>query len=200
MHENTLQKRQIVGIDLAAAPENPTGWALLKRKAVSARHVYRDDEILTYVKKHAPILVAIDAPLSLPKGKSMRKADRDMHRMGYPVLPPLFPAMKKLTLRAATIAQHIQKLGFQVIEIHPASTRKALQMPAKDWAAIQAILVQVGLKGDLINRALTPHELDATTAALTAHLHLKGKTQLVGDTKEGYIVVPQRSSWMRLRL
>jgi len=200
MHGNKSQKNKIIGIDLAATPKNPTGWALWKKKVVSTRHIYRDDEILTFIKNYAPTLVAIDAPLSLPKAKSTRKADKDMHRMGYPVLPPLFPAMKKLAQRAITMTQQIQKLGFPVIEIHPSSTRKALQMPAKDWATIQAILVQMGLKGDLRKRALTPHELDAATAALTAHLHLKGKTQLVGDTKEGYIVVPQKSSWMRLRL
>jgi len=199
MHQNKL-RRKILGIDLAATPKNPTGWALWKKKVVSTCHVYRDDEILTSIQKNAPILVAIDAPLSLPHGKGMRKADKDMHRRGYPVLPPLFPAMKKLTVRAITITQHIQKLGFSVIEIHPSSTRKALQMPAKDWAAIQAILVQMGLKGDLRRRALTPHEVDAITAALTAYLHLEGKTQLIGDTKEGYIVVPKKSSWMRLRL
>jgi len=195
MHEN-----KIMGIDLAATPKNPTGWALLEGKAASTRHMYRDEEILASVQKHAPTLVAIDAPLNLPKGKSMRKADKDMHKMGYPVLPPLFPAMKKLTLRAIAVARHIQNLGFTVIEIHPLSTRKALQMPTKDWAAVQTILVQIGLEGDLRKRSLTPHELDAVTAALTAHLHLEAKTQLIGNAKEGYIVVPQKISWTRLKL
>jgi len=200
MHENKSETEKIVGVDLAATQTNPTGWALWKKKTVSTRLVCRDDEILTLTQKHAPTLVAIDAPLSLPKGKGMRETDKAMHRMGYPVLPPLFPAMKKLTLRAMTLAQQIRKLGLSVIEIHPSSTRKALQMPAKDWIAIQATLVQMGMKGDLKRRALTPHELDATIAALTAHLYLEGKTQLIGDTKEGYIVVPQKSSWTRLKL
>jgi len=200
MHENKPRDKKIIGIDLAATPKKPTGWALWNKKTVSVCHVYGDDDILASIQNHTPILVAIDAPLSLPRGRGMRNADKTMHRMGYPVLPPLFPAMKQLTLRAITLAQHIQRSGFTTIEIHPTSTRKALQIPAKDWGVIQAILVQMGLKGDLKKRTLTPHELDAATAALTAHLHLRGKTQLIGDTEEGYIVVPQKSSWTRLKL
>jgi len=200
MHKKKPQEKIIIGIDLAATPKNPTGWALWKKKTVKTRHIYTDEEILASVQHNAPILVAMDAPFSLPKRKGMRTAYKDMHRMDYPVLPPLFPAIKKLTLRALTMAQQIQKSGFSVIEIHSSSTRKALQLPSKDRAAIQAALVQMGLKGDPRKRALTPHELDATTAALTARLHLERKTQLVGDTEEGYIVVPQKRNWKRLRL
>ena len=201
MQENKPQKKKIIiGIDLASTPKNPTGLAVWRKKAISTCNIYRDEDITATIKKHAPTLVAIDAPLRLPRGKGMRKADKDMHRMGYPVLPPLFPAMKRLTSRAITLTQHTQGLGFPVIEIHPSSTRKALQMPTKDWATIQTILIQMGLRGDPRRRVLTPHELDATTAALTAHLHLEGKTQLIGDANEGYIVVPRRNNWKRLKL
>jgi len=113
MHKNKPQKRNIIGIDLAATLKKPTGWALWKKKTVTTRHIYTDDEILESVQNNTPILVAIDAPLSLPKRKGMRRADKDMRRMGYPVLPPLFPAMKKLTLKAITMAQRIQNRDFQ---------------------------------------------------------------------------------------
>jgi predicted nuclease with RNAse H fold len=71
-------------------------------------------------------------------------------------------------------------------------------MPTKDWEKIQTLLKQIGLKGDLEIRALTPHEIDATTAAMTAHLYLRGKTREIGDKEEGYIVVPKRNDWRRL--
>jgi len=195
-----MQKSIIVGIDLAGVATNPTGWALLKNKAISTHHLYHDEEILKRSTDCRPQLIAVDAPLSLPKKDIMREADREMQKRGYPVLPPCLPAMKKLTLRAISIVQEIKKRGFNVIEVHPTSTRKALKMPTKDWKKTQTILTQIGLKGDLRTRVLTPHEIDAVTAALTGHLHLQGKTELIGDEEKEYIVVPTENDWRRLRL
>jgi len=48
------------------------------------------------------------------------------------------------------------------------------------------------IDGDTKTRALSPHEIDAATTALTGYLHLKQKTELIGDTIEGYIMFPQK--------
>jgi len=37
-------------------------------------------------------------------------------------------------------------------------------------------------------------------ATLTGHLYIQGKTELIGDKKEGYIVVPSESDWRKLQL
>jgi len=196
-----MQETIIVGIDLAGVATNPSGWALLENKAVSTHHLYHDEEILKHIMDCRPNFIAIDAPLSLPeKGTLMRKADREMYKRGYPVFPPRFPAMEKLTLRAIRMVQEIKKRGFNVIEVHPTSTRKALKMPSKDWRKIQTIFIRIGLEGDLKTRTLTNHEIDAVTAALTGYLHLQGKTELIGDEKEGYIVVPKETDWRKLKL
>jgi len=195
-----MQENIIIGIDLAGVPKNPTGWASWKNKRISTCHLYKNKEILEQLTKIKPILVAIDAPLSLPKKGAMRKLDKEMHRRGYPVFPPRFPAMEKLTLRARKITQQIKKEELHIIEVHPTSTRKALKMPAKNWKQIQSIFIQLGLEGDLKARVLTPHEIDAVTAALTGYLHLQGKTELVGNEEEGYIVIPTKSDWRRLKL
>ncbi len=152
--------------------------------------------------RHAPALVAVDAPLGLPQDRQehMRKADREMHRKGYPVLPPRFRSMRNLTLRAANIAFQLESSGLAIIEVHPASTRKALNIPGKDWKYIQKTLLRIGSKGDIRNRFLTPHEIDAVTAALTGYLHRERKTELIGDIREGYIVVPKKTDWRRLTL
>lgn len=197
-----LSQNIIMGIDLAAKPSNPTGLALLENLKVSTWHLFTDEEIVTETIKHAPTLTAIDAPLSLPIGKReyMRRVDKDMHKKGYPVLPPRFRSMRKLTLRAEKMALQLRKEGIAVIEVHPASTRKALKMPRKDWESIQKTLMRFGLKGDVERRSLTPHEIDAAIAALTGYLHLKGKAELIGDTREGYIVVPKAMNWRTLKL
>ena len=195
-------KNPIVGIDLAASPLNPTGWALLSDSRLSVQQLFADKKILEETTKRAPDLAAIDAPLSLPKNKHayMREADKEMHRKGYHVLPPRFKSMEKLTLRASSIARQLRKEGVEVIEVHPLSSRKALNIPAKDWAAIQKVFTRIGFSGDLQQRKLTPHEIDAVSAVLTGYLHLKRKTELIGSPKEGVIVLPKPRDWRTLSL
>lgn len=191
----------IAGLDLAATPLNPTGWAILKGKVIAACHLFSDKEILSKIIKCKPTLIAVDAPLSLPKNKKFtRKADREMQKRGYPVFPPRFRTMERLTVRAIKLTQRVRSEGFDVIEVHPASTRKALKMPTKEWSKIQEIFVSMGFEEDIKTRVLTSHEIDAITAALTGYLHLKQKTELVGDRIEGYIVVPTESDWRLLKL
>jgi predicted nuclease with RNAse H fold len=69
----------IIGIDLAGISKNPTGLALLEGKTVKTSLIYTGKEILENITRNKPSLIAIDAPLSLPrKGEPFRKADREM--------------------------------------------------------------------------------------------------------------------------
>ena len=194
-----MREKTIVGIDLAGKAAKPTGWALLKGKHIQARRLYTTKEILARTLNSSPTIAAIDAPLALPKKNTMREADREMHKLGYPVFPPRFPAMKTLTLRAIRIANKLRERKVGVIEVHPTSTRKALGMPTKDWGPIQEIFKKIGYVGDIDKRELTPHEIDAVTAAFTAQLYIEGKTKLVGEPEEGYIVIPVENDWRNLK-
>ncbi len=195
-----LEKEVIIGIDLAGKPENPTGWALWENKKVKTNLVYTDRKVLEGITRKKPEIVAIDAPFNLPKSGMLRKADKEMIRKGYRVFPPSLPAMKKLTVRAIKLNKLVTKSGHKTIEVHPTSTRKALNMPSKDWGKIQAILERIGLKGDLKARSLASHEIDAVTAALTAHLHMQNKTEALGDEEEGYIIVPKKQDWRTFQI
>jgi len=187
-----------MGIDLAAIPTNPTGLALLKSKKVKTSLVLTNRELIRSITKYKPTLLAIDAPLSLPKKGSYRKADIEMIKRGYRVFAPDFPSMKVLTLRAIRLADTLTKKGFNIIEVHPTSTRKALEMPLKKWKEIEEIFNKIGLKREPKEHKLTPHEIDATTAVLTAYLYVKNQTELIGD-EEGYIIVPTRRNWRTIK-
>jgi len=123
-----------------------------------------------------------------------------MIRHGYRVFPPNLPAMRKLTMRAIRLNRAIAERGFKTIEVHPTSTCKALNMPIKDWGKIQTVLKQLGLGGDTEVRTLTPHEIDALLAALTAYLHLNNQTEALGDNEEGYIIIPKKQEWRKLKI
>jgi len=94
----------------------------------------------------------------------------------------------------------IAEKGFKTIEVHPTSTCKALSIPPKDWGKIQTVLTQIGLEGDLKVRTLTPHEIDAVIAALTAYLHMRNQTEALGDEEEGYIIIPKKQDWRTLQI
>ncbi len=195
-----MKSKVIIGIDLAGKPENPTGWALWENRVVKTSLIYTDNEILEGITHNKPTIIAIDAPFSLPKRGILRKADKEMIRKGYRVFPPSLPAMKKLTLRAIRLNKLIAEKGYKTIEVHPTSTRKALNIPLKDWGKIQTILAQIGLEEDLAVRTLTPHEIDAITAALTAYLHMQNQTETIGDEQEGCIIIPKRQEWRALQI
>lgn len=194
-----LKNKVITGIDLAGKPENPTGWAIWKNKRVETSLIYTNNEILEGITRNKPAIIAIDAPFSLPKKGILRKADKEMIRRGYRVFPPKLPAMRTLTVRAIELNKLIAEKGYKTIEVHPTSTRKALNMPSKDWRKIQTSLKSIGLEGDQV-RTLTPHELDAITAALTAYLHLQNQTEALGDKEEGYIIIPKKQDWRTLQI
>jgi len=194
-----LKNKVITGIDLAGKPENPTGWAVWKNKRVETSLIYTNNEILEGITRNKPAIIAIDAPFSLPKKGILRKADKEMIRRGYRVFPPKLPAMRTLTVRAIELNKLIAEKGYKTIEVHPTSTRKALNMPSKDWRKIQTILKSIGLEGDQV-RTLTPHELDAITAALTAYLRLQNQTEALGDKEEGYIIIPKKQDWRTLQI
>jgi predicted nuclease with RNAse H fold len=195
-----LQGNTIIGLDLAGKEENPTGLAALSGKRVYASLIYTNKEILESVLSIKPKIVAIDAPLKPPKEGILRKADRELIKRGYRVLPPAIPGMKALTLRATNLNKLITEKGLKTIEVHPASTRKALDMPWKNLKHVQKILEEIGLEGSLKERKLTAHEIDAVTAALTAHLHIKGMTETLGDEEEGLVVIPKKQNWRCLKL
>lgn len=195
-----LEGKVIIGIDLAGREENPTGIAVLKHKRVETCLVYTDKEILEAVRVAKPSIAAIDAPLKLPKKGILRKGDLELIKKGYRVFPPGLPAMKTLTLRAIRLNKLITKSGVKTIEVHPTSTRKALNMPTKSWEDIQKIFKKMGLSGTIEERTLTHHELDAVTAALTAYLYLQGFTENFGDSREGFIIVPKGLKWQEIRV
>lgn len=195
-----MKRKVIIGIDLAGSESKPTGWAKIEGCIVNACEIYENLDIIRKTLEEKPVLIAIDAPLSFPKSGIMRKADREMFKLGYPVFPPLFKSMKNLTKRGTELTRTLRDKGLKVIEVHPASTRKALGIPTKDWQKIQAIFLHIGLKGDLKKRTLTPHEIDAVTAALTAYLKLKSQTITVGEEKEGTIVVPIKQDWRQIKI
>ena len=83
----------VVGLDLAGSPKRPTGFCLLRGRDAETDDLFGDEEILAAVRAAAPALVAIDAPLNLPPGRTSiherndshyRVCDLELRRRGIP--------------------------------------------------------------------------------------------------------------------
>jgi hypothetical protein len=73
-------------------------------------------------------------------------------------------------------------------------------MPKEDWNRNHTILLSMGLRVDRETCALTPHEIDTLTAALTACLYLRDQTGSLGDEEEGRIGVAKKQNWSTIKI
>ncbi|RLE98422.1 MAG: DUF429 domain-containing protein [Thermoprotei archaeon] len=189
----SVKSRIVAGIDLAGVETRPTGLCFLKNCFTTLEIIHFDSEIIKRILEKKPLVVAIDAPLSLPRedpSASFRECDRAVRRMGIRILPLSLSGMRKLTLRGIRIREWLEILGFTVIETYPRAALELLGFSARRGEYLRKIIVEkFGLKGD-VNRELSVHELDALVCALVARLYLEEKTIAVGDPYEMLIVLP----------
>ena len=190
-----------VGIDLAGVPGRPTGGCILKGYGVSSIILYSDEEILDYVKKAKPDLVAIDAPLTLPPGrKSMnergkhhfRPCDEELRRRKIRFFPITLGPMRSLTERGIKLRQNLEKAGFRVVEVYPGGAQDIWHIPRAKRSIddLRLGLKRMGIRG--LKREASAHELDAVTGALTGLLFLQGKAEVYGDFSQGAIIMPAK--------
>ena len=181
---------KVVGIDLAGRVTNPSGFALLSDRKIETRLVYSDDEIIELCIRERPSVVAIDAPLSLPRRGNLRKADASLIKRGFRVFPPTFAGMRSLTLRGMRLAKELRAKKIRVIEIHPRTSGMLLfKTPNRErWTT------KLRGEGWRFGESASEHEIDAAMAALTGALYLGEKTEGVGAPREGVITVPLSES------
>jgi len=187
----------IMGIDLAGSPHRPTGLCFLREMEVSTQLAYENREIISLIKEKKPYLVAIDAPLSLPvshssnKNKvSLRACDEELRRRRIPFFPPTLGPMRQLTERGKWLRKKIEAMGIKVIEVYPGAAQDIWGLPRarREAAKLRLGLQKMGLKG--LKKKMTAHELDAVTAALVGYYYLQGKTEGIGASEEGLIILP----------
>ena len=97
--------------------------------------------------------------------------------------------MKYLTERGMGLADMMRGES-EVIEVNAKMTAKMLGYHNADLAAQQKEMIRMGVRGDTEKRMLKCDELDAISAAITAYLHVIGKTvSIAGD--DGAVIIPR---------
>ena len=159
------------GLDPSASPRKSSGLAFLEPGFTLLLLLPRtDQEIIDAVKKYMPKLIAIDSPLSHARG--YRKVDILLKKHGYKVLPPGWPAMRKLVNRGIKLKSIFEKLGIKVIETHP---RSALR--SSNCRSFKDLLGNLGYSEiSKIADFLNQDEKDAIIASFVALYYDLGKT------------------------
>ncbi len=191
----------VVGIDLAGSPKRNTGVCTLKGKRVTAfATLFDDDAIVEYVRRAQPDLIAIDAPLNLPPGRKtledrngehFRPCDRELMARGIRFFPITLGPMRALTSRGIRLKKKFRRLGFGIIEIYPGAAQDVWSIPRKQFGLgrLRRGLEGLGYRG--LERSMNGDELDAVSGAIVGRLYLLGKAEVLGNFRQGAIVIPQ---------
>jgi predicted nuclease with RNAse H fold len=191
---------KILGIDLAGSEKRKTGICILNEKMeANCFCLFKDKEILDLIEKEKPDLIAIDAPLSLPRGRKslkkkskihFRKCDKELWEFGIKFFPITLGPMRKLTERGIKLRKILEK-RYKVIEVYPGATQDILEIPRKQKGLkkLKKGLEKLGIK--ILKKNPNGDELDAITSAFTGLLYLKGRCIAIGDKKEGQIILPK---------
>ncbi len=192
----------IVGIDLAGSEKRPTGFCVLDGMRSKCYKLYTDKEIIENVERIKPKIVAIDAPLALPKGRKsleercnvhLRKCDRELLNMKIKFFPITLGPMRMLTKRGIRLRRTLERKGFKVIEVYPGAAQDIWKIPRKQEGLekLRRGLMRLGVKGDISKKGITGDELDAITSALVGKAYLEGKYVAIGDPEEILMILPK---------
>ena len=189
-----------MGIDLAGSPKRNTGVCLLRGKSIVRWDtLYSNEEIVKFVDEAKPDLIAIDAPLNLPPGRKslddrngehFRPCDRELLKRGIRFFPITLGPMRMLTERGISLKKSFVRKGYEVIEMYPGAAQDVWNTGRKQDGLPRLIrgLERLGVKG--LEQEMNGDELDAVTGALVGYFYKKGKAEVLGNFKEGAIVVP----------
>jgi uncharacterized protein len=179
----------VVGIDIAGSPKRPTGLCVLGDLNAETHVVFSDDEIIKFVQEARPVLVPIDAPLSLPNGRltihdrageHLRECDRALLRYGIRFFPITLGPMRMLTARGLVLKSELTALSYQAVECFPGAAQDLWGIPRqhRDKLGLLSGLRKLGVRG--LKKTATSDELDAATAALAGQWFLLGQGLMLG--------------------
>jgi hypothetical protein len=194
MSDNML----VIGLDLAGVATRPTGFCILRDMKAETFLAYKDEEITSKIEKIDPQIVAVDAPLSLPKGRKtieertkihLRECDKELLTRRIRFFPVTLGPMRKLTCRGMNLREILERIQFKVIEVYPGGAQDVLGIPRKQEGLEKLRDGLKKLKIEGLADRMSDHELDAVTCAYVGKLFLDGRAEIYG-TPEQAIIMP----------
>jgi predicted nuclease with RNAse H fold len=198
----------------------PTAYALIdeEQTLIKTGTVRKDSEILELAASLRPDVIAIDAPLGLPRGLCClelacpcepkdglvgRGCSRALSRQGISLYYTTKKSIiKPMVYRGMRLKSWLERDGFEVIEVYPYASK--VRLFGKGLIRKSSKCGRCQLQNHLRDRvsgisgcsdcgsALLSHDaLDAIVAAYTGYLYSRGETEALGWPDEGQIHIPR---------
>jgi len=203
----------IIGIDLAGSEKRDTGFCCLLKNSsdknnnetINVEILYSDKQILDRIKEFKTKIkvIAIDAPLSLPKGRKniddrnnvhFRQCDLELRKRRIRFFPITLGPMRMLTKRGMRLKQEIKEISkkIKVIEVYPGASYDIFGLDRKNKSEIIKFMKKfVKIKHRKNSKDYTQDELDAICAAITGNFYMNNNAIILGNRKEGEIIIPK---------
>ncbi|MFH0836797.1 MAG: hypothetical protein V1870_01585 [Candidatus Aenigmatarchaeota archaeon] len=181
-----------IGIDLAGKDTNPTGFCVIEFndsdsllgciEKITVNLLQTNDKILEKIAQTNPHIIAIDAPFSKPLNGPWRKSELLLLSRGFKPVSSQLQNMGILVDRVVELNKDLT--NHRVIETFSRAIGPLLE--------INKNMLITSLEGKLEQKKLNKDQYDAILCALTAMLHLKNKTEILGNTENDMIVLPRK--------
>ena len=208
----------VLGIDLAwkYSPERSC-LTVYNGRGLRYYFLTTDEEIVEKIRENRGP-VGIDAPLLVKNNTGRRRAEKSLHEDGLIAFPSSreFLIRKFGCVRGEILVKKLEKIGYEltteqkengIYEVYPCASIKRLlglrRLPkykigskSKRWYEIRElhknIIEILGIEFALPNEIDKACDLiDSCFASYTVYLHMKFRSKIYGNLKEGFVVVPQ---------
>ncbi len=198
---NKPHKIKFAGIDFGSQLAGTTAISFVENEVLtvkcSEKKSSADKFLIQQIEQYAIATIYIDAPLSLPKAYYNNEAIEKGSDFHYRSCDRLLKAMSPmflggLTARAMALQHQLKPVSCQ--EVYPAALVRHLSLSEnyekkKKTPDSFLITLQNHLPYPITNTALNWHEVDSLLAWLSGWRHQTGMAQVIGDKKEGVIII-----------
>ena len=196
-----MKSKLFVGIDYGAKLAGTTAIAFIEKQKIVWRQSQNKQDADVFVKdfvnEKVPQLIALDAPLSLPKiYKNEEKGGDYFYREADKLLGAMSPMfLGGLTARAMQLCAYFKKRDISVIEVYPAVLAKKWNLERFHYKKSLSLMYQaskeieksIGYK--LAQKLENWHQFDAVLALASALRYQTHQADSFGEQEEGLIWV-----------
>lgn len=189
----------VVGIDYGAKLAGTTAIAFIEKQKILCLQSKNKQDADAFVKKFLEeknvVLIALDAPLSLPKiYKDEAKGGDYFYREADKLLGAMSPMfLGGLTARAMQLCAYCKKIEISMIEVYPAALAKKWNLEQFHYKkslslmhqATKVIEERIGYK--LAQKPENWHQFDAVLALASALRYQNRQANRFGEQDEGWI-------------
>jgi len=187
-----------LGVDLAGSEKRNTGISFVENNTIVTCIIRNEKELLEIMKKFQ--FIYIDAPLTLPHGRSslevrnehhFRECDLLLRKRGIKFFPITLGPMRMLTKRGMRLRERLSRLGKEVYEVFPGAFYDVFGVKRKDRETIQALYRTLSVFFGLSLKVDYPSqdELDAIACLFTGFFHKLNLAECLTGI-DGTIIIP----------